>query len=159
MPAASTSMSSVQVSDFECICPLVPHGCLYAVPVRQASVLPAASFGFRLTTDTLAVRLTVPPVGPVKDSHLRVGAPCRAHKRKRLCPGGQGLFFSFFSDCVPGTVCATALSFLLRAWPAVQRPSSPSRGSGGPGCFQGASPRQACALPGAAAGCPTRLRR
>jgi hypothetical protein len=30
--------------------------------------------------DTLAVRLTVPPVGPVEDLHLQVGAPCRAHK-------------------------------------------------------------------------------
>src|SRR5271157_3120625 len=82
MPAASTSMSSVQVQDFELIRPLVPHGCLYAVPVRQASALPAASFGFRLATDTLAVQLTVPPVGPVEDFHLRVSAPCRAHKKK-----------------------------------------------------------------------------
>jgi hypothetical protein len=29
--------------------------------------------------DTLAVRLTVPPAGPVKDFHLQVDAPCRAH--------------------------------------------------------------------------------
>ena len=82
MPAASTSMSSVQVLDFESIGPLVPHGCLYAVPVRQASALPAASFGFRLATNTLAVRLTVPPVGSVEDFHLQVGAPCRAHQKK-----------------------------------------------------------------------------
>jgi hypothetical protein len=39
----------------------------YAVSVRQASVLPAASFRFHLTVDTLAVRLTVPPAGPVED--------------------------------------------------------------------------------------------
>jgi len=32
--------------------------------------------------DTLAVRLTVPPTGPVKDFHLQVGAPCRAHEKK-----------------------------------------------------------------------------
>ena len=56
----------------------MPH----AFPVRQASALPAASFGFRLATDTLAVRLTVPPVGPVEDFHLPVGAPCWAHQRK-----------------------------------------------------------------------------
>ena len=32
----------------------------YAIPVRRAGVLPAASFRFCLTTDTLAVRLSVP---------------------------------------------------------------------------------------------------
>ena len=54
----------------------------YAISVRQASALPAASFRFHLTMDTLAVRPTVPPVGPVEDLHLQVGAPCRAHKEK-----------------------------------------------------------------------------
>jgi hypothetical protein len=54
----------------------------YAISVRQASVLPAASFRFHLTMDTLAVRLTVPPVGPVEDFHLQVNAPCRAHQKK-----------------------------------------------------------------------------
>src|SRR4030043_1484789 len=34
--------------------------CLYAVSVRRAGTLPTASFRFRLTTDTLAVQLTVP---------------------------------------------------------------------------------------------------
>jgi hypothetical protein len=42
-------------------------------------VLPAASFGFQLAVDTLAVRLTVPPAGSVENLHLQVGAPCRAH--------------------------------------------------------------------------------
>jgi len=51
----------------------------YAIPIRQASVLPAASFRFSLTTDTLAVRLMVPAVGPIEDFHLKVGVPCRAH--------------------------------------------------------------------------------
>jgi hypothetical protein len=41
----------------------------YAVSVRRASGLPAASFRFGLATDTLAVRLTVPPAGPVGDFH------------------------------------------------------------------------------------------
>src|SRR5208337_3654536 len=67
--------------------PSCPSWMPHAFPVRQASALPAASFGFRLATDTLAVRLTVPPVGPVEDSHLRVGAPCRAHQKRRV-PGG-----------------------------------------------------------------------
>src|SRR5512135_521770 len=54
----------------------------YAISVRRASVLPAASFRFHLAMDTLAVRLTVPPVGSVEDFHLQVNAPCRAHKKK-----------------------------------------------------------------------------
>jgi hypothetical protein len=32
--------------------------------------------------DTLAVQLTVPSIRPVKDLHLQVSAPCRAHKKK-----------------------------------------------------------------------------
>src|SRR5262245_33169514 len=62
----------------------------YTVSIRQASVLPAASSGFHLAMDTLAVRLTIPPAGFVEDFHLRVSAPCRAHKLKsrRLSAGG-----------------------------------------------------------------------
>ena len=56
----------------------------YAIPVRRASALPAASFRFHLKADTLAVRLTVPPIRPVKDLHLQVNAPCRAHKHKEI---------------------------------------------------------------------------
>jgi hypothetical protein len=63
----------------------------YAISVRRASALPAASFRSHLAVGTLAVRLTLPPVGCVEDltstnsveSHLQVGAPCRAHNRKR----------------------------------------------------------------------------
>jgi len=80
-------MSSVQLLDFEDNCLLVRHGRLYAIPVRQASVLPAASFGFGLATDTLAVRLTVPAAGSVENFHLQAGVPCRAHNKK-------GLFYS-----------------------------------------------------------------
>jgi hypothetical protein len=75
-------MSSVQLLDFEDIGLLVRHGRLYAIPVRQASVLPAASFGFGLTADTLAVRLTVPAAGSVENFHLKAGVPCRAHHKK-----------------------------------------------------------------------------
>jgi len=60
-------MISVQAPGFEDICLLTHHGRLYAVSVRQTSVLPAASFGFHLAMDTLAVRLTVPLAGPVLD--------------------------------------------------------------------------------------------
>ena len=67
MSAVSTFMLSVQVPDFEEICLLIQHGRLYAIPVRQTSALPAASFRFHLTTDTLAVRLTVPLAGKGTD--------------------------------------------------------------------------------------------
>jgi hypothetical protein len=33
---------------------------------------------------TLAVRLTLPPVGRVEDLHLQVSAPCRAHEKEGL---------------------------------------------------------------------------
>jgi hypothetical protein len=56
----------------------------YVVPVRQASVLLTASFGFGLTTDTLAVRLAIPLAGPALDFHQRVIAPCRAHQKKAI---------------------------------------------------------------------------
>ena len=82
MPAASTFKLSVQVSDFEDICLLIQLARLYAVSVRQASALPAASFRFHLAMDTLAVRLTIPPVGLVEDFHLQVSAPCRAHHKQ-----------------------------------------------------------------------------
>jgi len=75
-------MSSVQLLDFKDIGLLVRHGRLYAIPIRQVSVLPAASFGFGLTTDTLAVRLTVPAAGSVENFHLQAGVPCRAHQNK-----------------------------------------------------------------------------
>ena len=56
----------------------------YAISVRQASGLPAASFRSHLTVNTLAVRLTVPPAGSVGDLHPQVSAPCRAHNQVRL---------------------------------------------------------------------------
>jgi hypothetical protein len=55
----------------------------YAISVRQASVLLAASFRFHLAMDTLADQLTIPPVGFVGDFHSLVSAPCRAHKQKQ----------------------------------------------------------------------------
>jgi hypothetical protein len=39
--------------------------------------------------DTLAVRLTIPPVGLVEDFHLQVSAPCRAHKAKDMDARGR----------------------------------------------------------------------
>ena len=56
------------------------------------SVLPAASFRFRLMADTLAVRLTVPRDGPAEDLHLQVQAPCRAHKLNTPSALAGGVF-------------------------------------------------------------------
>jgi hypothetical protein len=55
----------------------------YAVPVRRASALPAASFRFHLAMDTLAVQLAVPPIRPAGDLHPQVIAPCRAHQKRQ----------------------------------------------------------------------------
>src|SRR5438309_6745697 len=84
MPVGSTSQRSVQELGFASIGLLTPLRRLYPLPVRQASVLPSASFRFHLTVDTLAVRLTLPLAGCVEDFHLQVSAPCRAHQKKNL---------------------------------------------------------------------------
>ena len=47
--------------------PLCPA--LYAISVRRLRTLPAASFRFYLTVDTLAVRLTLPTTKRVVDFH------------------------------------------------------------------------------------------
>jgi hypothetical protein len=54
----------------------------YVISVRRTSVLPAASFGFPLTEDT--VRLALPLAGCALDFNQPVTAPCRAHQRERL---------------------------------------------------------------------------
>ena len=82
MPVGSTSQRSVQEPGFASSCLLTPLRRLYPLPVRRASALPTASFGFHLTMDTLAVRLTLPLAGCVEDFHLQVNAPCRAHNLK-----------------------------------------------------------------------------
>src|ERR1700733_10770062 len=63
----------------------------YTVSVRRASALPAASFRSHLAMDTLAVRLTIPPVGLVEVFHLLVRAPCRAHNKKGSGPSARYL--------------------------------------------------------------------
>src|ERR1035437_9497545 len=83
MPVGSTSRRSVQELGFASIGLLTPPRRLYPLPVRQASALPSASSRFRLATDTLAVRLTLPLAGCVEDLPLQVRAPCRAHQMKK----------------------------------------------------------------------------
>src|SRR5699024_7403084 len=88
-----------------------------AIPVRQASALPSASFRFHLTMNTLAVQLAVPLAGPAEDFHLQVSAPCRAHK-KRARHWRTG-----FISYLPGGLFSPALLFfwaLLRAGEAVR---------------------------------------
>ena len=72
---------------------------LYAIPVRRASVLPATSFRFSLTTDTLAVWLMVPAVGPIENFHLQVSVPCRAHEEKEFPShaGEPGKLYQLFT--------------------------------------------------------------
>ncbi|WP_212632991.1 hypothetical protein, partial [Pseudomonas borbori] len=96
MPVGSTSQRSVQVSGFEDTGLLTPLRRLYPLPVRQANILPSASFRFAVTHDTLAVQLTLPLAGCVEDFHLQVtsvattaklvaltrNAPCLAHQKK-----------------------------------------------------------------------------
>jgi hypothetical protein len=82
MPAASTHTLSVQVLGFEDSGLLTRRVRLYAVSVRQASALPAASFRFHLAMITLAVRLALAPVGCAENFPLQVSAPCRAHHKK-----------------------------------------------------------------------------
>ena len=79
MSVTYTSTLSVQVLDFEDMCLLIQRARLYVLPVRQTSVLLAASFRFHLAVDTLAVQLTIPPAGVVGDLHPQVSAPCRVH--------------------------------------------------------------------------------
>ena len=69
----------------------------YVISVRQTNVLPVASFRFSLTTDTLALRLTIPLTGLVGDFHSQAIAPCRAHRKKRaaLFEGSPFYFDSF----------------------------------------------------------------
>ena len=99
MPAAFTFKLSVQVLEFEDIGLLIQLArALYAIPVRPASALPAASFRSHLAVDTLAVRLTIPPVGLVRDFPLQVSAPCRAHQ-ERKGPSWIGWAFSFYYRC------------------------------------------------------------
>ncbi len=45
------------------------------ISVRRTSALPSASFRFHLAVDTLAVRLTLPPVRCVEDFHFQEKRP------------------------------------------------------------------------------------
>ena len=101
MPVGFTSQRPVQVSGFDDSCRLTPLRRLYPLPVRQASILPSASFRFRLPTDTLAVQLTLPLAGCVEDFHLQVVFPAT-------------------------TAVPTAPVTALRAMPGAQRKKAPA---------------------------------
>src|ERR1051325_2709343 len=82
MPAAYTHKLSVQVSDFEDIGLLIQLARLVCDFCSSGQRF-ACGFLRIPPMDTLAVRLTVPPVGSVGDFHSLVSAPCRAHQEKR----------------------------------------------------------------------------
>ena len=76
--------------------PLCPA--LYAISVRRLGTLPAASFRFRLTADTLAVRLTLPTTKRVVDFHHqaiahggRTKKPSKAFQPPRVGDGAKGI--------------------------------------------------------------------
>ena len=62
--------------------PLCPA--FYAISVRRLGTLPAASFRFRLTADTLAVRLTLPTTKRVVDFHHQTIAQARVQLKEIL---------------------------------------------------------------------------
>ena len=64
--------------------PLCPA--LYAISVRRLGTLPAASFRFHLTMDTLAVRLTLPTTKRVVDFHHQA----IAHAGRTTASAGGG---------------------------------------------------------------------
>src|SRR3989338_6044265 len=82
MPAAYTSIPSVQVLDFEVICLLIRHGSLLCSFCSSGQRFAFGSLKTFPHGKALSVQLTVPPVGSVEDLHLQVDAPCRAHKQK-----------------------------------------------------------------------------
>ncbi len=118
MSVGSTTRRSVQVSGFTASRLLTPPRCLYPLRVPRTSVLPSASSRSPVARGTLAVQLTLPLFGCVKDFHLQVSAPCQAHARRRCAAssnfaGGEVIdpacLCRRFELMPPGTTCATAL--------------------------------------------------
>ena len=70
--------------------PLCPA--LYAISVRRLRTLPAASFRFHLTMDTLAVRLTLPTTKRVVDFHHQAIAHGGRTTQKQPHPEGRSCF-------------------------------------------------------------------
>ena len=82
MPAASTSVPSVQVLDFRDSCLLIRHERLVCDSCSSGQRF---AFSFLPTTphgDAVAVRLALPPAGGARDFHPQASAPCRAHNKK-----------------------------------------------------------------------------
>lgn len=86
----------VRYRTLEIIASLSSMTASYAILVHQASALPAASFRPHLAMAALAVRLMVPPDGPIGDFNPQVNAPCRAHSKKRAASAGSPFVHSAF---------------------------------------------------------------
>src|SRR3989337_327180 len=93
MPAAYTSMPSVQVLDFEVIGLLIRHGRLLCGFCSSGQRFAFGSLKTFPHGKALSVQLTVPPVGSVEDLHLQVDAPCRAHNKKGVRSSARLRFF------------------------------------------------------------------
>ena len=76
--------------------PLCPA--FYAISVRRLGTLPAASFRFRLTADTLAVRLTLPTTKRVVDFHHQA----IAHGGRTRKIGIAGKYLPNYADILFG---------------------------------------------------------
>ena len=79
--------------------PLCPA--LYAISIRRLGSLPAASFRFHLTMDTLAVQLTLPTTKRVVDFHHQV-----------IAHGGRTLPMAGVPGKAPAHCCAGAVCFV-----------------------------------------------
>src|SRR5690606_36620049 len=87
------------------------------LPVRQASALPAGFLQTRSRPRNPCPGLTLPLVGRVRDLHPLVGAPCRAHRKKRPA----------VYTCRPGSTRLSLLQFAVATLAVANRsPFCPS---------------------------------
>ena len=75
IPAISTTYDSVQLLGFGLYSNLTLVHSLYMISVRQARVLPPASFRFPVAGDTLAFGYILPTAGWIRDLHPLARAP------------------------------------------------------------------------------------
>ena len=84
IPAIFTTHDSVQLLGFGLYGNLTLIHSLYMISVRQARVLPSASFRLLVTEDALAFGYILPTAGRIRDLHPLERAPAGRTMRKRL---------------------------------------------------------------------------
>src|SRR5690606_17924266 len=82
MPVGYTPRRSVQVSGFGLFCCLTPTRRLVSASCSSGQRFASGFLQICSHPQHPCLQLTLPPAGCVEDFHLRVGAPCRAHKKK-----------------------------------------------------------------------------